>query len=672
MNLLFFNYLFEEPYKKSSNIDKGSINEDPRAAVNVSLLEDPFTKNFEEMMKFINKTKKDLNVTVFHRYSNNQGNLTDDRIFSFDNILIYDSLFEREVDSDLVFELYKAGLKKTNLWYAGNETNFEYGFIESINGTTGEIIDDTRNLIDNVESILLLTENIVTSTDYKTEHETSIQRLFNLINSSIFWDSTNKGFRHTNSSNGNKYSMSNMYAILASLKINNTDLLDDTLQYQAYALANTSMSSLITYMWDHSDLGFYDYVNTSWELLGGSNLYKRLDVNALGIITLIEYWLQTGMNETSKYIENATLLYNLLDQYLWNETYNAYEFMVRKDWTTALPPIETPWGKNLTLDANALMMKACLKLFSATGNMTYYNRSLDLYRFFENYLYNETSGIYMTSVGFTNNTDIVLTANLRLADAYLDALEIYDSTTLTTWFNVTGGWTWPNFIIDQDVINLTTSYDFIKTYRYFEPGVGYNYYTLRYNITEANITYIFRYPNGTIFDTINEYIEFNVSAGSIAEKTKITCNADVNNSLNGTYFLLYTPSYSYYVWFAINGSPSAEPVVAGIGLMVNISTNSTDDQVASRINETLLSNGNFTILLESENITVTNLELGFATNATDEPIGPESTNFTIEIIINGDNRTVTENTITYSVPENMLLGNGYEVTIYANTISLLD
>ncbi len=321
---------------------------------------------------------------------------------------------------------------------------------------------------------------------------------------------------------------------------------------------STGFNSRIKNMWDKTDSGFYDYADNDWTHSAGPDMYKRLDVNALGILTLLEYWLQTGMNQSSEHLTNATILYSLLNQYLWNSTYNAYEFLARQDWGSNVPSPET--NRRIDLEANALMMRACLKLFSVTGNITYYNRAIDLYNFFENYLFNDTLGAYMASIGYVNNTQIDLGSNLKLVEAYIDAFKISENTQLTSWYNVSYSGSGPDFTIDEDTINLTSSYDFVLTDKYYDPASStFKDYTIRYNLTDANITYIFRYPNGTIFDTKNDYIESNITVGNIAEITNITCYGDVNGSLNGTYFLINSPDYDFYIWFDLNDTGLPDP-----------------------------------------------------------------------------------------------------------------
>jgi len=148
-------------------------------------------------------------------------------------------------------------------------------------------------------------------------------------------------------------------------------------------------------------------------------------------------------------------------------------------------------------------MQACLKLFEATGNITYYNRATDLYNTFENQFYDSSKNAYKTSIGVINNNKN-FSSNLMLTEAYLKAFEIYNSTVLDATFNTSSQV--PDFIINQDILNLTCDYAFERTLSYTKQGAGSN--TTRYNnITNANITYIFRYPDDSLIEVITYEID---------------------------------------------------------------------------------------------------------------------------------------------------------------------
>ncbi|MCK4370884.1 MAG: hypothetical protein KAW03_07435, partial [Candidatus Lokiarchaeota archaeon] len=195
-----------------------------------SMLQDPFTENFAQLRDFFEtkyQSSLDFDIPTYFRYGDSDGNITDDTIFSEDNLFYYNSLTKMEIDDFETFEIY-LDLKDTTLWYEGDVNEFEYGFVNSIDNATGEIKDDNRYLYDNLLPIFLLIENIGAEINTISINGKSpryyINEMFYLMNSSEFWDDrpSYNGFYHYNSSyleppsNINvKYSESNFYAILA-------------------------------------------------------------------------------------------------------------------------------------------------------------------------------------------------------------------------------------------------------------------------------------------------------------------------------------------------------------------------------------------------------------------------------------------------------------------------
>ena len=617
-------------YDKNSKI--------PTLATDPSIFQDPFTVNFSDMRDFfLNRYESPLDndISIYYRYGDNLGNIMENTTFSEDNLLLYNSLLKLELTGSETDTIYNQ-LKLTPLWYEGNMTVFEYGFVNSINGTSGEIIDDDRYLISNLMPIFLLIENIddLTINDYSPKE--SIEEIFDLINTTHqFWDNDNKSF-HVSNSSDDIYTECNLYAILANLLINRTTQLAQNYRDRAFELANNTMSTLIEKYWDNNNKGFY---------FNATNTDKYLHVNALGIITLLDFWKENGSID-SPYYKNATALYDKLDDKFWDSVDKAYIYSGGAAWVQD--------DVKHDLEANSLMMQACLKLFDITGNITYYDRAIELYNTFEENFYNFTLYAYNASLGSGNNDNYKnFHANLKLCEAYLDAFEIYNNVMLTASYNVLDEI--PNFIFSQDVLKITCNYTHESILK-------------KYYITDANITYLFKYPNGTLLESFEEHIEFNVTTGSVAERTKITCTNDTNNDLNGTYFNISTPSNKFYVWFNISDSGAIDPSFSDrVGIKIsNVTTNATKEQVASNLTSALEASGNFSVFQEGENVTVTNLELGIIENATDGS-APKATNFTIEVLIDGANRTVTEHVLLFPITENLPLEEGYSIHIFANT-----
>ena len=85
----------------------------PKTAIDTSILQDPFTKNFSLIREFFENNynsslgySKDYNVSTYFRYGNSSGGIIDKTIFSEDNLLLYKTLMKPEINQTETFELY--------------------------------------------------------------------------------------------------------------------------------------------------------------------------------------------------------------------------------------------------------------------------------------------------------------------------------------------------------------------------------------------------------------------------------------------------------------------------------------------------------------------------------------------------------------------------------------
>ncbi|MFX1417717.1 MAG: hypothetical protein ACFE9N_02225 [Promethearchaeota archaeon] len=501
----FNNNYSEEIFSTNDNdFDNNTFNNLQKAST-ISMLQNPFTKNFDLLRNFFEnkyQSSLDYDIATYYRYGDSNGDIIDGTIFSEDNLLYYNSLKKMEINAIESFDIY-LDLKNTNLWYEGNINEFKYGFIKSIDNTTGDIKNDNRYLIDNLMPIFLLIENIGADIDDISVNgvtpEDSIDEVFYLLNSSEFWDidPIYNGFTHYNSSN-TKYSESNFYAISANLLIHRTFRklgLDNIIRDRALELANLTIIDMVDngYMWDSSDKAFYHDANMDWDTSLAGQKYYHLRTNALGIIALLDFWIESGMKNDSIYFINAIELYNSLENLYDNGFYMK---------------VATPgWGlsdSSKDLKDNAIMMSACLKLFELTGNITYYNRALAIFNSIENNLYDTIGGDIAYDFSLTNTTKSFL-SNLKLSKAYLNAFKIYNSTVLKSAYNVSGEI--PDYTFNQDILNLTSTYSFKNLDQYFNPAnESYVNFAVQHDITDATINYILKYPNGTFLNQIERDI----------------------------------------------------------------------------------------------------------------------------------------------------------------------
>ena len=509
INTFYLDYNIIQDYNDTSN-DVSQVFESTDGTLNTAagpeIFVDPFTVNFSKILNFFKtnyKSDLDMDIDTYYRFGDNLGVVNFDKVYSVDNLLLFKTLLKDDTDAMETFDTYLK-LRESPLWYQDSINQDSYGFVRAVDNTTGEIFDNDRYLIDNLMPIFLLIENIgnqINSINIDSIYpKDSIAEIFTLINSSQFWDDVYEGFYDTNSTT-DKYAESNLNAVLALLEIHRIYEqlgLNIDVKNRAYELANITINKLLDELWDNTNGGFEYYALYDWNSTTGST-YKYLQTNALGIITLLEYWKESGMQNDSTYFKNATFLFNKMDA-LWNDTSNAYEQFRDSTWS-GIPIINATYKE---LEANSIMMSACLKLFEYTGNLTYYNRAWDLYDTFETSFYDPSVNSYRNSIEPVDNNKN-FRANLKLCEAYLSAVEIYSNTQLTSEYNVTSEI--PDFIFNQDILNITNIYSYRKTDQFYNITTrNYESFTIEYEIDNASINYIFKNPENEILDTISQQV----------------------------------------------------------------------------------------------------------------------------------------------------------------------
>ena len=513
-NVLYFNdnyFQNNDPDNTYFSQDNVEFNVDEiNLAAGPEIFQDPFKVNFDDIWSFFEANYESdlaLDINTYFREGNNIGNIIDDKVYPIDNLLLYKTLLKDDMDAFETFDTYLK-LKESPLWYQSSTEADAYGFIGAVDNTTGQIFDDKRYLTDNLMPIFLLIENIGNDINSFTINsiypKDSIEEIFDLIDSTQFWDDTYEGFYDHNSTTY-KYAESNMYAVLAMLQIYRIyeELnLNSVMKIRALELANITINKLLDELWDSSNGGFEYYGKNDWTFETGSTT-KYLRTNALGIITLLEYWIESGMQSDSIYLQRATYLFDKLEEELWDSGFNAYEYSRTDVWGT--------WGAEnfeIDLEANAVMMSACLKLFEYTGNITYYDRAWQLFNTFESSFYDGAVSSYKTSIDSPVDNDKNFHANLILCEAYLNAYDIYNSTTLNSFYNVTNEI--PDYIFNQDTLNITSIYSFVKSNQYYNITTKtYEQFTIEYNIDNATISYIFKNPEKVILNTTTQQITEN-------------------------------------------------------------------------------------------------------------------------------------------------------------------
>ncbi|MFX1446981.1 MAG: hypothetical protein ACFFCG_02455 [Promethearchaeota archaeon] len=629
------------------------------------IFENPFKANFSNkwnFFKFNYQSELDMGIETYYRNGNNLGVITDDKVYSVDNLLLYKTLLKDDTNAFDTFDLYLK-LRDSPLWYQDKIDPNEYGFIRSFDNTSGQISDDTRYLIDNLMPIFLLIDNIENEIDSFSINtiypKDSIEEIFHLINSTQFRDNTYGGFFDHNSTT-DKYADSNMYALLAALEIRRIydELnLDNTIKNSAYEIANMTIDKLLSKLWDNTDGGFEYYGKNDWSSETGST-YKYLKTNALGIITLLEYWIDSGMQNDSTYLKNATLLFDKMDA-LWDSGFNAYEQFRDSTWVG----IPIPNATFIDLEANSIMMSACLKLFEYTGNLTYYNRAWLLFNTFENVFYDTSVNSYIKSADpIDNNKNLYV--NLKLCEAYLEASKIYNNTKLESSFNLTDQI--PDYIFNQDTLNITSVYSYITTDKFYNITTKlYEPFTVEYKIDDASISYLFKNPEQVILNTITQQITDTSTTllFNITDALEIGAGYNIQIFANSTNFgTSHLLKQFNVVSGLVNSSILGLPPILYQGPIVNI-TIPVNNTRSNDVNLTISMEG-IDIITEIQNVTfITNVLTNVSFNLTtilDAAIGPHTISFKFK----------EGNTTFLEIKKNIEIGHSFDYSsfIYENSI----
>ena len=669
-NAFYLDYNIKQNYNNSTDNFYQDLDITDETNLNIAagpeIFVDPFTVNFSKVWNFFRtnyKSDLDMDKDTYYRFGNNLGVVSFDKVYSIDNLLLYKTLLKDDTDAIETFDTYLK-LRESPLWYQDSINQNSYGFVRSVDNTTGEIFDNDRYLIDNLMPIFLLIENIgseINSFDINSvKPKDSIEEIFNLINSSQFWDDTNKGFYDRNSTT-DKYAESNMYAVLALLEIHRIYEqlgLNVDIKNRAYELANITMNKLLDELWDDVNIGFEVYRDQNWGPGGAGFNDKYLQTNALGIMALLEYWKESGMQTDSTYFNNATILFNKMEV-LWNGTSDAYERYSSPSWGG--PPFVD--ATYLELEANSIMMSACLKFFEYTGNFTYYDRAWKLYNTFENDFYDTSVDSYGESIYIVDN-DKNFHSNLKLCEAYLNAFEIYSNTQLTSEYNATSEI--PDFLFNQDVLNITSIYSYRKTDQFYNiTTTSYESFTIESQIESASITYIFKNPENEILVTIPQQVTSNstIFLYDITDAFEIGQGYSLQIFVNSTNFGTSHVVKQFNVISGLVDSPILGlPPVLYQGPIINITVpiNNTRNQ---NVNLTVSMEG-IDIISQVQNITFNTLVLTNVTFNLTTTLGATIGPHSISFIFSAGNITYLE------ISKIIDIGHSFDYTnfIYQKTI----
>jgi hypothetical protein len=410
-----------------------------------------------------------------------------------------------------------------------------------------------------------------------------------------FLDSTSsyKGFNHTINIT-EYYIRDQLMAAIAGFQLYRADKLTDEAHKTVAARANSTATSIMQHLLNTTDSSnlIYDNYN-SFQFRRNANYAKptgqgytdkELTTNAYGIWALCEYYLQSKMSLPGV-LEKAEKTYQFLNSSLWNSTFKLYSTNTSQDGLLIS-------NKSMMLKDNAIMMTALTKLFETTGNMTYFERIMELLEGIKTYLYDDLFGNYYTSINPENlvkDTNKSFNAHAYLFRAYRTVSELYQYLSTTLDLNSTQ-------IVKsiESIVNITLRMN-MDVKKNLTLGNGDKiYFEKKINITNPNMFVVTRFPNGSVIDSYNlNGTEFG--------------NASMNISLYENYpigeytiamYANYTGLYTIFNFTSFN-------LISGLSLK-NYTWNSTKLYPSETynlnltINSTRYDNNSFNIECESE------------------------------------------------------------------------
>ena len=146
------------------------------------------------------------------------------------------------------------------------------------------------------------------------------------------------------------------------------------------------------------------------------------------------------------------------------------------------------------------------------------------------------------------------------------------------------------------------------------------------------------------------------------EKSTVQCTADVADSHDGDYFVLYSANDTtkYHVWVNTSGGSATDPAPAGsTPIQVNITTNDTANSVATATKNAIDAMTDFVATVSTDTVTITNATSGPSTNVA---AGVGLAGFTYTTLVNpikGIGKTVWSVNALYSYLQDQFdeLGN---------------
>lgn len=261
-----------------------------------------------------------------------------------------------------------------------------------------------------------------------------------------FWDQGRNLYNYS-STDSSKVVRSELIAAIANLMIHRTNIgIDDAIRTNAFIRGNDVIESLIVNHFYNNPSGYFEY-SKSADLSTGDN-HMDLETNAWGTLALVELFVE-GNQENETIIQMAERVAQSTRDVLLNSTYGL---LMEKAFMSPTSIADA----TLSLKSNAVMMQAYIKLFEATGNLTYFNWAYQSFTKIEEHLRDNTNGFLHNAIG--QNED--LHKSIGGFGLYSLALGTISNLVKNTTLDVTLNQT-ELIYLENEEINITAKYNLI-------------------------------------------------------------------------------------------------------------------------------------------------------------------------------------------------------------------
>ncbi|MHA1356940.1 MAG: AGE family epimerase/isomerase [Candidatus Helarchaeota archaeon] len=320
--------------------------------------------------------------------------------YAFDNWLaVLASLeYQEAVGINLFLNLTTLDLEQILFTIISNITNFlntslmyspinesAIAFYTRIDAQTG-VINPSINCTDTALAIITLLKYFQMTND--SSYLDMANKTWNFLNTTL-WDPEYFGYKNVNGADGNqtKYTLDNIWAILADLAIYNMTQINSAIRASALNMANLTLNHLLNNLWDNTYLGFYSSFNGSSWAPNTNGTCKETIVNSLAIQMFVQFaeWVNNSKYETYLNYANQTFLF--INNILKDQQLLGY--------FSASDQNGSELNTDKSLFDNSWMILALLDLYRVNNfNYSYYRLAEETIFFLDRYYKSTITTIY--------------------------------------------------------------------------------------------------------------------------------------------------------------------------------------------------------------------------------------------------------------------------------------